>query len=91
MTALESFRSEPGSYDLVVSDVTMPGMTGVELSRRLMEIRPDIPIILSTGFSELITPEEAKRLGIRELIMKPYDRRQLAETIRRVFDTRKDH
>ncbi|MBW1796685.1 MAG: response regulator, partial [Deltaproteobacteria bacterium] len=62
--ALEAFRAQPDRFDLVITDQTMPNMTGVELAKELMRIRPDIPIILITGFSEIVPPEKAKKMGI---------------------------
>ncbi|MDP3029139.1 MAG: GAF domain-containing protein, partial [Deltaproteobacteria bacterium] len=69
--ALEAFRAQPDKFDLVITDQTMPNMTGKMLAKELLRIRPDIPIILCTGYSELITEEKAKAMGIRELVMKP--------------------
>jgi PAS domain S-box-containing protein len=84
--ALEDFRQDPDQYDLVITDMTMPDMTGDKLAREIMDIRPDMPVILCTGYSELITEESAKEKGIRELVMKPLVTGQLAKTIRRVLD-----
>ena len=84
--ALEIFRSQPEQIDLVITDQTMPNITGAELARELMGIRPDIPIILCTGFSEVISVEEAKALGIREFVMKPFATREIAEITRHVLD-----
>jgi len=84
--ALEVFQAQPNKFDLVITDQTMPNMTGEELSRELMRIRPDIPIILCTGYSELITEEKAKSMGFREFVMKPLVARKLAETVRKVLD-----
>jgi PAS domain S-box-containing protein len=86
LEALEIFRSRPHQFDLVITDMTMPNMTGLELSEELMKIRPDIPIILCTGFSELISEENADERGIRAFIMKPVIKEQLAQTIRQVLD-----
>ncbi len=84
--ALELFRAKPESFDLVITDMTMPNMTGDKLARELMGIRPDIPVILCTGFSERITKEKAKLLGIREFVMKPLVMKDLAKSMRRVLD-----
>ena len=84
--ALEVFQAQPNKFDLVITDQTMPNMTGEELSKELMRIRPDIPIILCTGYSELITEDKAKSMGIREFVMKPLVARELAETVRNVLD-----
>jgi CheY-like chemotaxis protein len=84
--ALEAFSKQPDNFDLVITDMTMPNMTGDQLAKKLMEIRSDIPIILCTGFSELITKEKAKAMGIREFVMKPVVMNKIAETIRRVLE-----
>ena len=84
--ALELFKTRPDAFDLVITDLTMPNMTGDELAEKLMAIRPDIPVILCTGFSTRITEEKAKNMGIRAFIMKPLIRRDIAETIRKVID-----
>jgi CheY-like chemotaxis protein len=84
--ALEAFRAQPDRFDLVITDMTMPNMTGAELAPKLLDIRPDIPIILCTGFSEVINEEKAKAMGIREYILKPVVRDVLARTIRKVLD-----
>jgi len=84
--ALDIFRSHPDSFDLVITDQTMPDLTGENLSKELIEIRPDIPIILCTGFSELIDMDKASGMGIREFIMKPIKFRSFANTIRNALD-----
>ena len=84
--ALEAFRTQPEKFDLVFTDLTMPNMTGTELARKLMIIRPDIPIILCTGFGELLTEKKIKAIGIREYVMKPVNIGEMAHTIRRVLD-----
>ena len=86
LEALELFRSQAQQFDLVITDQTMPKMTGAELTTRLLEVRKDIPIILCTGFSESITEEQAKSLGIREFILKPIARQEMAQAIRNVLD-----
>jgi two-component system, cell cycle sensor histidine kinase and response regulator CckA len=84
--ALEAFRAQPNRFDLVITDLTMPKMTGTELARMLLQLRPDIPVILCTGFSQTMTHERASSMGIRELVMKPILIHELAATIRRVLD-----
>ena len=84
--ALELFRAHPERFDLVITDMTMPNMMGDKLAKELMGIRADIPIVLCTGFSEYITEEAAKEIGIREFVMKPLVTSGLAKTIRRVLD-----
>ena len=83
--ALELFKTEPDAFDLIITDMTMPNMTGDKLAKAMMKIRPDIPIILCTGFSERITEENAWEIGIRKLAMKPLAMRYLAEAIREVL------
>ena len=78
---------DPDRFNVVITDMTMPNMTGVELSQRIMEIRPNMPIILSTGFSELITEAQAKALGIKAFISKPILKADLARTVRDVLET----
>ena len=84
--ALETFKSEPKGFNLVITDMTMPGLTGVELSLELLKINPDIPIMLCTGYSSLISKENADKVGIREFVMKPFDISQLANTVRKVLN-----
>ena len=84
--ALDTFRSAPDEFDLVITDQTMPGITGKELAAEIVRIRPDIPIVLCTGFSDAVTTEGAKGIGIRELVMKPLMLQDLSAMIRRVFD-----
>jgi PAS domain S-box-containing protein len=89
LDALEVFKIQPDQYDLVITDQTMPHMAGVDLAKEIMRIRPEIPVILCTGFSEVISAEEAKALGIHAFLMKPFATRALAETIRRALDSKK--
>lgn len=86
LEALKDFRAQPESYDLVVTDMTMPIMTGGELAQQLLQIKPDIPIILCTGYSETMSEEKAKSLGIKEFIMKPIEKKNLADSVRKVLD-----
>ena len=85
LDALELFRREPENIDLVITDQTMPQMTGLELTKELLSLRPDLAIILVTGFSELVTPEKAKDIGIREYIMKPLSISELTNAISRAL------
>ncbi|MEJ2170733.1 MAG: ATP-binding protein [Desulfobacterales bacterium] len=87
--ALEEFTSLPDHYDLVITDMTMPKMTGDQLARKIMDIKPDIPIILCTGFNETITEEKALAMGIDKFVMKPIVKDELASTIRAVLDNPK--
>ncbi|MCP4118102.1 MAG: GAF domain-containing protein [Desulfobacteraceae bacterium] len=79
--ALGLFRSYPGKFDLVVCDMAMPGINGLELSKRLLKIRPDIPIVLCTGFSQGLTSTMVKESGIVDLVMKPIIADKLVEVI----------
>ena len=84
--ALELFQHNPGRFDLVISDMTMPNMTGDKLAREILKVRPDMPIILCTGYSERFTESQARDLGIKAFIMKPLVIGDLAATIRKVLD-----
>jgi two-component system cell cycle sensor histidine kinase/response regulator CckA len=86
MKALERFREGPDRFDLVLTDMTMPHLTGADLAREFLRIRPDIPVILCTGYSEIITGDKAAKMGIRAFVTKPLGLRELAETVRRVLD-----
>lgn len=83
--ALEEFLQNPQRYDLAILDLTMPQMTGVELARKLLQIRPDLPIILSSGFADKIRHEDLREMGIREVVTKPWSLRTLAETIKKAL------
>jgi len=85
MEALETFRSQPDQFDLVVTDFTMPGMTGASLATEVLGIRPDIPIILCTGFNERIDEDMAGELGIAEFVLKPLNMQVLQETVSRAL------
>ena len=87
--AWDLFTADPGAFDLVITDQTMPDITGLDLAIRMLAAREDIPIILFTGYSETVSPEKAKEAGIREFVMKPVAKREAAETVRRVLDSRK--
>ncbi len=84
--ALERFSAAPHAFDLVITDQTMPHMTGHQLTQKLLKIRKNIPIILCTGFSETMDHKKALDSGIKEFILKPYDRATLAVTVRRVLE-----
>ena len=84
--ALELFHLNPDAFDLVVTDMTMPNMTGDKLAIELMKIRPDIPVVLCTGYSKKISDETVSDIGIKALIIKPIVSADLAETVREVLD-----
>jgi len=89
VNALEIFRSSPDEFDLVITDYTMPKLTGLDFAREARQIRPAMPVLLCTGFSEKITPDSVKELGM-ELLMKPYGMREISEVVRKILDARKD-
>lgn len=88
--ALEIFRNQSldAPFDLVITDLTMPDMTGVELAGEILRLQPEIPVVLCSGFGEAVTQEQAQRMGIRAYIMKPLAWEQLAELVRKVLDER---
>ncbi|MBF0495532.1 MAG: PAS domain S-box protein [Deltaproteobacteria bacterium] len=86
LSALEMFRSAPEAFDLVITDLTMPQLRGDRLSRKLLEVRPDIPIILCTGFDTEAVDEIVMGAAIREYLTKPVVKDRLAEAVRRVLD-----
>jgi len=87
--ALAEFASLPDHFDLVITDMTMPKMTGDQLARKLMDIKPDIRVILCTGFNGAITEEKALAMGIDKFVMKPIVKDELASTVRAVLDSPK--
>jgi len=85
--SLALFKEDPKRFDLVITDTTMPHMPGDILAQKIMEIRPDIPVIICTGHSKRISREKAEEMGIRGFLMKPLAMRDLAETVRKVLVT----
>ncbi len=83
--ALKLFSKDPRLFDLVITDQTMPELTGLRLAKRLLKIRRDIPIILLTGHSDAVTPKTIRAAGIREFLMKPLARLELGDAVRRVL------
>ena len=84
--ALAFFAQQPETIDLVITDMTMPGMTGIELAQRILQIRPEMPIILCTGYSSLISEERAKSLGIKGFALKPMAKKDISTIIREVLE-----
>jgi PAS domain S-box-containing protein len=84
--AMKLFRANPDQFDLVITDMTMPRMTGDRLVEEILKIRPDLPTIICTGFSKKIDEEKAKGMGIRQYIEKPLNRSDLAKLVRRALD-----
>ena len=83
-------RQSPDKFDLVITDMTMPDMTGDVLARKLIALRPDIPIIVCTGYSERINSDIVKEIGIRELAMKPVVMKDIARMIERILSKEAD-
>ena len=84
--ALKAFSEKPSEFDLVITDYVMPDLTGVDIAEKMIRIRVDIPIILCTEDSELISSKKAVALGFRGLILKPFNYREFAGLVRRVLD-----
>jgi len=84
--ALEDFKTDPEKYDIVVTDMTMPGMVGTKLSKEIKQIRPDIPVIICTGFSNQIDAKKASSMGFQGFILKPFLAGDLSVVIRQVLD-----
>ncbi|HKL81389.1 MAG TPA: response regulator, partial [Desulfobacter sp.] len=87
--ALEAFKENPEKFDMVISDMSMPNMTGDQLANEIRQIRPEIPIIICTGFSERINKENAEALGANGLLMKPIVKSEMAKMIRKMLDEAK--
>ena len=86
--ALQMIKDAPSAFDAVITDQTMPRMTGVMLSEEILKIRPDLPIILCTGYSSIVTENKVKKLGVRELVHKPLAKKELAFLLRKVLQDR---
>jgi CheY-like chemotaxis protein len=84
--ALALVQASPDQFDLILTDQTMPGLTGVQLADAVRRLRPDLPLILTSGLAEAPTPEQRHALGVREFLTKPVDVRELGEAVRRVLD-----
>jgi len=79
MEALTTFRNQPDAFDLVITDQTMPGMTGIDLARKMLQLRPDLPIILCTGYSSRLSKEQVRAYGIKGFALKPLAKKDIAE------------
>jgi CheY-like chemotaxis protein len=82
--ALNRFRTNATDFDLIVTDQTMPVIIGISLAKEILRISPTIPVILFTGYSECVSPEQAREAGIHEYVLKPPDFRKLASSIQRL-------
>jgi len=90
MEALHIFREGPDAFDLVITDQTMPNLTGMDLATELLKVRPDIPIILCTGHSDAVSPDSIQKAGIKALLMKPLNKRGMAEAVRLALDSKEE-
>lgn len=84
--AIQAFKDDPFAYDLIVTDMTMPGFSGIQLARQAHEIRPDIPVILCTGFSDQVNAENINTMDIQGFLSKPIESYDLSQTIQNVLD-----
>ena len=91
MEALDDFKADPYKFDLIITDMTMPNMTGIQLSNEIKGIRPDIPVIICTGFSDQINQKNSRELGIQGYVLKPVIRREIAKMIREVLAISSSH
>jgi len=85
MEALSTFQNQPDIFDLVITDHTMPGITGFDLARRLLQIRPNLPIILCTGYSNQMTEQQVRSIGVKDFVLKPVSTKDLGQRIRKVL------
>jgi DNA-binding NtrC family response regulator len=83
--ALIRFQEDPSAFDLIMTDQTMPKITGMRLAEEMLRLRPDLPIILCTGYSETVDAEQTRATGIREFMMKPFSVREISATVRRAL------
>lgn len=88
--ALEAFKANPDIYDCMVSDHTMPNMTGIDLTREIQKVRNDFPVVICSGFSEVVTRQKAKSVGVSNFIMKPVLKKDLAAAVRKALEGKKD-
>ncbi len=86
LEALELFKKDPQRYDIIITDLTMPNLTGDRLASEVTAIRPDMPVIISTGYTDAVDSEKVKQSGIAAFIAKPYQKQDLAKTIRLILD-----
>jgi CheY-like chemotaxis protein len=83
------FEDDPHRFDLVITDHVMPEITGLRLAERMLEVRSDLPVILCTGYSDMISAETAKAAGVSEFLMKPAARQEVASAVRRALDSKR--
>jgi len=83
--ALDLFKEDPEKYDVIITDMTMPKLSGDQLSREILSVRPGMPIIISTGYNERISEEKAKEIGIKGYVHKPVVYKEMSRMIREVL------
>jgi CheY-like chemotaxis protein len=86
--ALETFKASPLDFDVLITDLTMPGMSGAELAERILKLRPDLPIVVATGYGHVMGEERARALGLRRILNKPFSMSVLDEAIQEALATR---
>ncbi len=86
LETLEIFKKDPQRYDLIITDLTMPHLTGDKLASEVIAIRPDMPVIIATGYTDAVDSEKVKQSGITAFVSKPYKKQDLAKTIRLILD-----
>ncbi len=86
LAALALFKADPNQFDLIITDMTMPDMTGDTLAEEMTVLRPDIPVILCTGYSKKISKAQKADLKIRATLIKPVSKQDMAKTVREVLD-----
>jgi len=86
IVALEKFRSQPDSFDLLITDQTMPGLTGAELVKAVLELKPSLPVIMCTGHSQAISRKDAMAIGIKKYVFKPLHGDELLEAVKDVLE-----
>lgn len=85
--ALDLFTSDPSAFDIVITDFTMPGMNGLNLAKRMLEVRPVLPVILCTGYSEMVDKEAVAAAGIQGFLQKPVLKEDMAQLVRNLIDS----
>jgi DNA-binding NtrC family response regulator len=88
--ALELFRKVPDRFDVVVTDFVMPKLTGIQLTIEIHSLRPDIPVIICTGYSDVLSQQKAESMGIGDVIMKPINLSRVAKSIRKLIDKKQE-
>jgi YesN/AraC family two-component response regulator len=88
--ALKVFSEDPTCFDIVITDLTMPGMTGEKLAGEIYRLNPDIPVVICSGYNTYFPDEKTRETGIRDILIKPVPMKDLAEAIRNIMDGIKD-